>query len=116
MSRYRIKESTLKTKSINPVWRGIGCVFLVLMTLGGYWLAGWVIDANYFPLPTDMVIHVGKYFDIPGRVLIQLGATLMLDVMFYGVMVVFWAILNPPKLGPHDAPPVRGTGRRSLDR
>jgi hypothetical protein len=86
------------------------------MTLGGYWLAGWFIDQQYIPLPTGMEIAVGKYFTIPGRPLVQVAATLLLDVMVYGVMVIFWAVLNPPKLGPHDAPPVRGTGRRSIER
>ena len=35
-----------KTKRIAPVWRGIGCVLLLIFTVGAYWLGGVVLSAN----------------------------------------------------------------------
>ena len=104
MSTYK-RDSTIKPKTINPVWRGIGCVILVILTVGGYWLAGYLIGLNLFPLPTNLDIPVGKFFTIPGKMVLQVLATGLVDVLAYGVMVMAWAVINPPKRGPLDAPP-----------
>jgi hypothetical protein len=115
MSRYRPRESTLKKEHINPIWRGVGCVILVGMTIGGFWAAGYLIDLNLIPLPTNLDIEIWE-FTIPGRLVLQLLATALVDIVVYGLMTMAWAIVNPPKLGPLDAPPVRPKGRRSMER
>jgi hypothetical protein len=38
---------------------------------------------------------------------ISLAATLFISIVGFGLMVLIWGMLNPPKLGPKDAPPVR---------
>ncbi|MBI4771271.1 MAG: hypothetical protein HY784_12900 [Chloroflexi bacterium] len=116
MGKYAPRESTLKAKTVNPIWRGVGCLILVLLTVGGYWLAGYLIGLNLVPLPTDIDIHLGKSLTVPGRLVLQVMATAFLDILAYGVMVVVWAIINPPKKSPLDAPPVRPRGGGSLPR
>ena len=113
------RESTLKKKGINPIWRGIGLIFLVLLTVGAYWLAGYVLDkgllAPYLPfgIPQYFTVTLASWLPtLPGKPLVQIGAALLIDVLAYAVVVVFYAILNPIRPGPTDADQPRGRGRR----
>jgi hypothetical protein len=42
---FRIQEAKKPKKGINPIWRGIGCVTFLLLTVGVYFGVGWAIDA-----------------------------------------------------------------------
>ena len=117
------RESTLKKKDINPIWRGIGFILIILLTVGAFWLAGYVLDkqllAPYLPfaVPSNFTVTLATWLPtLPGKLLVQIGAALLLDVLAYAVMVVFYAILNPIRPGPTDAKQPRGRGRRSLVR
>jgi hypothetical protein len=35
-----------KSKRIGPVWRGLGCVMIIALTFGAYWLGGEVLRLN----------------------------------------------------------------------
>jgi len=122
--RSQLRESTLKRKQINPVWRGIGCITLVALTVGGYFLAGMLLDLNQrerflpFSLPPSVgwaikAIHVpgtpttfGPYF-IPASLLVQLMVTLVVALLLYTLLTILYSALNPVRLGETDAPPVR---------
>jgi len=118
------RESTLKKQDINPIWRGIGFIVLVLLTVGAFWLAGYVLDqgllAPYLPfaIPRDFTVKLASWLpELPGKLLVQLGTALLLDVLAYALMVVLYALVNPVRLGPTDAKQPRGHGRkRSLVR
>jgi len=117
------RESTLKKKDINPIWRGIGLIIIVLLTVGAFWLAGYVLDkqllAPYLPfaVPSNFTVTIAKWLPtLPGKLLVQIGAALLIDVVSYGVIVFLYGILNPIRPGPTDAKPPRGRGRRSLVR
>ena len=117
------RESTIKKKDINPIWRGIGLIFLVLLTVGAFWLAGYVLDkqllAPYlpFPVPQNFVITIVKWLpNIPGKLAVQVGTAVLFDVLAYGVIVVLYSAINPVRPGPTDAKQPRGRGRRSLVR
>ena len=126
MSRVQpaFRESTLKKKDINPIWRGIGFIIIILLTIGAFWLAGYVLDNNLlapylpFAIPRNFTVTIVKWLPtLPGKLLVQIGAALLLDVLAYGVMVLFYSILNPLRPGPTDAKQPRGHGkRRSLVR
>src|SRR5437016_188864 len=114
-------ESTLKKQEINPIWRGIGFIVIILLTVGAFWLAGYVLDhgllAPYLPfaIPRDFTVTINKSLPtLPGKLLVQIGAALLLDVLGYALMVVVYAIINPVRPGPTDASQPRGRGRRSL--
>jgi hypothetical protein len=38
---------------------------------------------------------------------ISLALTLVVSLVAFGILVLVWGFLNPPRLGPKDAPPVR---------
>jgi hypothetical protein len=122
------RESTLKKKDINPIWRGIGLILMVLLTVGAFWLAGYVLDhellAPYllmlhapFTLPRDFTVTITTWLPtLPGKLLVQIGAALLIDILAYAVLVVVYAAFNPIRPGPTDAKQPRGRGRRSLVR
>ena len=123
-SRSVLRESTLKRKQLNPVWRGVGCITLVALTISSYFLAGMVLDLNqqqnFLPFAlraTDglriRAIQVpgtpttfGPYF-ISASLLVQIFVALVVAILLYAVMTVLYSAVNPVKLGETDAPPVR---------
>ncbi len=132
-----------RSKRLTPKWRGIGCVMIVVFTLGSYWLGGFLLSLNqktpFLPvqLPANFGFTVGP-IELPvgiaasnpeqppkGRVVtlgpvdlavgtvkffvswFQLALAVVVDIVVYIAMVIVYSVLNPRKLGPTDAPPVR---------
>jgi hypothetical protein len=119
------RESTLKKKDINPIWRGVGFILILLLTIGAFWLAGYVLDrqllAPYlpFPVPQDFLIKFSQtpwLPPIPGKLAVQIGAAVLIDILGFALLTLVWSIINPVRPGPKDAPQPRGRGRRSLVR
>ena len=116
-------ESTIKDKNVSPIWRGIGFIILVGLTIGAFWLAGYLLDLNAvkpflpFRVPRNfsIVIQQLKWLPpIPGKPVVQVGAARLIDVIAYAVMVVVYAMMFPLRKGPTDADQPRGRGRRSM--
>jgi hypothetical protein len=113
-------ESTIKDKQVSAIWRGIGFVILVGLTIGAFWLAGYLLDLNAtqpflpFRVPRDFTVTIVEWLPkLPGKLLVQIGAALLIDVVAYGVMVTVYALLFPIRKGPTDVDQPRGSGRRS---
>lgn len=130
MSRFppAFPESTLKQKDLNPIWRGIGCFMIVLLTVGAFWLAGYVLDHNLlapyllllhapFTIPSNFTVTIATGLPtLPGKPLVQIGAALLIDVLAWALLAVVYSIFSPIRPGPTDAPQPRGRGRSSLVR
>ena len=126
MSRQFQESQPLKPKgtAVHPIWRGIGCIMLVIMAVGGYWAAGYLLDLNQrqrflpFAVPYNFSVVIVKFLPaLSGRVLVQLGAMILVDIFAYAIMVIIYGIFNPPRLGPQDSPPLeRRKGRKSMTR
>jgi hypothetical protein len=125
MSRQFQQSQPLKPKQqMNPIWRGIGCIILLVLAIGGYLAAGFLLDLNQrdpflpFAVPANFSIVLIKGLPaVPGRVLVQLGAMVLVDIFAYAFLVIVYGIINPPRLGPQDAPPPeRRRGRKSMSR
>jgi CDP-diglyceride synthetase len=122
--QFQRSRPTKKAPSINPLWRGVGCLILILLAVGGYWAAGELLKLNQrqpflpFAIPANFSIVIIKGLPaIPGSVLVQLGTMVLVDIFAYAVMVIVYGIINPPRLGPHDAPPPeRRRGRKNMSR
>jgi hypothetical protein len=117
---------------IHPVWRGLGCVMMLIIPIMSYAAASILIDLNFdqgwgFPVPREMAST--QIIDIPipipgvpsiywevehllGNLL--LGFVLML--VGFGLLMVFYAVLYrvmaPPLRGPLDADPMRRKPRQ----
>jgi hypothetical protein len=125
MSRttYQLREAVVKKKTLHPAWRGVGFIILVLLTIGGFWLAGYLLELNWqqpflpWNIPRDFTIQVADWAPaVSGKLIVQIVAALVLDVFGYAAMVVLYALLFPIRPGDKDAPQPRGRGRRSLVR
>jgi hypothetical protein len=140
----RPREADKPKKEINPVWRGLGCLSFIVLTVGCYFAADWTIEAinarnrtqAFLPgglrsgIPRQFVTLIDYEFPKPvteivgvklaqplrtwriGFDVVTLAFTLFLAILGFSIISLVWAILNPPKLGPKDAPPVR----RKIDR
>src|SRR5438045_9794380 len=113
-------QSTIKDKQVSAIWRGIGFVSLVGLAIGACWLAGYLLGLNVtrpflpFPVPRGFTVTINPRLPtLPGKLLVQIGAALLIDVVAYSVMVTVYALLFPIRKGPTDADQPRGTGRRS---
>ncbi len=139
----RYVRTETKTRRLAPKWRGIGCVLLLVFTVGAYWLGGFVLSLNqktpFLPvqLPANFGFTVGP-IDVPVGIAaadparagqdrvrtlgpvdltvgtlkffvswFQLAITVLVALVAYILMVAIFSMLNPRKLGPLDAPPVR---------
>jgi hypothetical protein len=117
------QQSTIKDKQVSAIWRGIGFIILVGLTIGAFWLAGYLLDLNAvqpflpFRVPREFSVTIVKWLPaLPGKPLVQIGAAILIDIVAYAVMVVIYALLFPIRKGPTDADQPRGTGRRSMRR
>lgn len=140
----RPREADQPKKEINPIWRGLGCLLFLALTVGCYLAADFSIEAinarnraqPFLPgglrtgIPRQFVTLIDYQFPRPvteiagfeleqplrnwriGFDIVTLAFTLFLAVIGFSVVSLIWAMLNPPKLGPKDAPPVR----RKIDR
>jgi hypothetical protein len=137
-NNYQFKDGVHqpRKKTLSAVWRGVGFIVLVLLTVGGIWAAGYLLDLNtanaYLPfrVPSTVTIPVihwlpadqaPPFFEwvprtIRSRPVIQVITALVLDVLAFSVMVVVYSMLNPIRKGPLDVDQPRGRGRRSLTR
>jgi hypothetical protein len=113
------RESTIKKRQVGAIWRGIGLILLVGLTVGAFWLAGYVLDRNllgpYLPIaiPQNFTVTLATWLPpLPGKLLVQIGAALLIDVFAYSLLVVLYAIFNPIRRGPNDADQPRGGRRR----
>lgn len=123
MSRQQSQQMKPKPQ-MNPIWRGIGCIILLVLAIGGYLAAGFLLDLNQrdpflpFAVPANFSVVIIKGLPaVPGRILVQLGAMVLVDIFAYAFLVIVYGIINPPRLGPQDAPPPeRRKGRKSMSR
>jgi len=103
---------------VHPVWRGIGCLFIILIPILSYAGAVLLVQENaksgWIPIPPDLA----KTITIPfvGAVpylYANLMTAFVLAVIIYGVLVTLYimvySILGPPRLSPLDAPPERSS-------
>jgi hypothetical protein len=120
--------------SIHPIWRGIGCLMVLIGPIiafaGAHLLVGMNIERGWYPLPAEMLQI--RTLSLPADILALLNqppfslslphlyADLLLMVILlllgFGAMMVFYAILysamGPSRYGPMDAPPFRASDRK----
>ncbi len=113
---------------VHPIWRGIGCVMLILIPIVAYAAADTFFDnasnlrifgSTVFP-SSGILYHI--YFSYP------LGDTLLRVAPFHLVFMIVFSILGylvlsmvytivyqvtgPPKYGPTNSPPLRNPRKR----
>ncbi|MBN2046946.1 MAG: hypothetical protein JW750_03795 [Anaerolineaceae bacterium] len=100
-------EKKEEKKELHPVWRGIGCVIIILTPVIAY--TGALVlfslnqEKNWVAIPRDMLIKASDPY-----ILIKIGLAVILAIILFALFLlvtfVFNSILGPSRYGPHDVP------------
>jgi hypothetical protein len=94
------------TPAVHPMWRGIGCIMLVLIPVLSYFISNILIDNRatipWFAIPQDLIVMSLR--DPLLLVRIFYTAVIVLLIFFLVALVTFAVdrIVNPKKKGPFD--------------
>lgn len=123
-SSYNQRRSEPKPEQPHPVWRGIGCLMIVIVPIMSYGLAA--ITANFafaqnWPLPSQLLgrpVMPAFLWSLPGLVPILAAiestdnlyfilALTLLYIVILGAVISFgyaivYQVAGPPRLGPLD--------------
>jgi|Deesub1362A_J573_1020465.scaffolds.fasta_scaffold02307_5 nicotinamide riboside transporter PnuC len=109
------EKERVARKQIHPLWRGVGCIMIILLGGTGYLFAEWFLAANqvsgWLPIPVE-VLRVPFAPWLPAGLVFKLGVALIFMIVSYGLVSILYAILFPPQLGEHDVPPLKRRPRR----
>ncbi|MBI4770315.1 MAG: hypothetical protein HY784_07895 [Chloroflexi bacterium] len=111
-------------KGLNPVWRGVGCLLLVILTGGGFLGAGWFVQANYthgwIYLPPELAqplvtlppgLPAPLYWLSQPWLGVKLVIAVLVAVLSFAILTVAYGVVNPIRPGKFDAPPQRPISR-----
>ncbi|MBU1661742.1 MAG: hypothetical protein KKD28_09745 [Chloroflexi bacterium] len=100
---------------IHPVWRGIGCLMLILIPLMSYAGASLLMEANMI----NHWVPVPREFRGPAQypyLFARLGVTLLISVLGFVVLIILYSLVyrfaGVSRYGPQDAPPSRKSSKR----
>jgi hypothetical protein len=115
--RFRMQEEErLKRKRMNPIWRGVGCFLMVMLTLAGYLFSNWFLVQNavnnWIFLPAEIIRPSFLPAWIPPGAMVSAIVAFLFLIFSYGLVSTFYAIVFPAKLGETDSPPLRRSGPR----
>ena len=113
-------------RRVHPAWRGVGCLLLVVLGIGGYLFSRWFLVNNslygWIYLPPEIlnpsVASVPAWLRGIVAPVFQPGALVSLTVGFiflifaYLFLNIAYSIAFPQKRGEFDVPPLRRERRR----
>jgi hypothetical protein len=109
------EEEREKRKRMHPVWRGVGCIFMGILSLMGYLLADWFVVANatshWIYMPRELIRPSFAPF-LPAGIFVKVAGAIIFLILSYGVLSVIYAIMFPVRPGPTDVPLQRKRPRR----
>jgi hypothetical protein len=135
-NRYQFRQEK-QPYDIHPVWRGIGCLLLVIIPVLSYFSAVLVVRANFrsrwIAVPYELAVPINfspiyqavpalrPFFASLGPVYpIDLLVTLLFVVVGFGLLTVLYSAMyrmsGQGGLGPTDAPPIRKSPRKGYGR
>lgn len=112
MSQERERQ---KKKTLNPIWRGVGCILIVVLAVFGYLLANWFYAQNqienWIYMPPELIwpsfapsLGDGLLFK-----LIFAGLAMLIG---YAVVSFIYALAFPIQPGELDMPPPKRPRRK----
>ena len=123
MGRYRSytrQEVKERPWEVHPIWRGLGCILIILIPIMAYAAAVVVVHENLVNKWVDLPPELTGFLVIPYlgvRVFFaEIAATLLFMFIGYGILVLIYSIMyrivGPPRYGPLDSPPIRRQSTR----
>jgi hypothetical protein len=105
-SDRKFYEEREKAKRMNPVWRGVGCILIVILGAIAYIFSGWFIRAGIIYIPAEVIRPSFARF-LPDGVFAQLVISILFMMLCYTILSIIWAVIFPKKPKETDAPPMR---------
>ncbi len=116
-----------KKRRVNPVWRGVGCLLMSVLAIGGFLFSRWFLINNFsnhwIYLPPEIIAPpltsvspglrpvFGPLFQ-PG-VLVSLVVGFLFLIFAYLFVSIGYSIAFPIKPGETDVPPLKRQRRRN---
>jgi hypothetical protein len=136
MSKYskyqKIKEK--RTAGLHPVWRGIGCLMVIILPTLAYFSSlallkiglekGWPIPRSLlgfveFPkwvwkyhVTTNLLSPIANYPNFYAILVFTLVILILLSGIFSLLYSIMYRLVGPPQYSEVDAPPVKGRDLR----
>jgi hypothetical protein len=109
-----------KKRTLNPAWRGVGCLMIVLIGTLAWFFSGWFLTANslnhWVLLPREAINPPALPVFFSGGMLVRLILTLLSLLLAFGVVNFVYALMFPIKPGETDAPPLKRSRRKPRPR
>ena len=109
------REPVREPWRIHPIWRGIGCVFIIIFPIMAYQGAVELVNANLRAGWVAVPVEFRGPAQFPYLYAYLLVAVLLL-VLCYGLLVIFYSLMmrasGGPKQHPYDAPQPRPRTKR----
>jgi hypothetical protein len=109
---YQPKSRRTIIPPVHPVWRGIGCVLLILLPIIAFAGAKTLVQANRTQRWVQIPVELSGFFILPvvGRVFYaDLALAAILIVIGFAIITVVYSvvyrIIGIPRYGPLDSPP-----------
>lgn len=107
------KPSSLPT---HPVWRGIGCILIIVIPLISYLIASSLINnRNEIPwliIPNDLLVFRIKDVFLLIKILYAGLLVIIFGIIIAALTFILNRIFGPSRYGPLDIPPDQVTKRR----
>ena len=119
VTRHYVEEDPDLARKIRvkSLWRGIGCLLIVILGFFGYFASGWLLEANaenhWVYIPPELYWPAFARWLPPGT-LIRVVVGFLLTMLGFGVLNVVYAILFPIKPSETDVAPMSPYDRRKL--
>ena len=130
MSRSTVYKKEDKKKQLNPIWRGIGCLFFIFAFVTSFLLASYLIDritASEDPLvlpaqlgfvPSALRVMTNQFrgqfpwFGGIGKYIPPAGLALVIALFMYGIAAILYATFRGDISDPHDVRNWQPGGRK----
>jgi hypothetical protein len=114
--QYRSQERERESrKTLNPIWRGVGCILVVVLAVLGYILANWFYTQNlvekWIYLPPELIWPSFAPF-LGDGVLFKLIFAGLSMILGYAIVSFVYAIAFPIEPGELDVPPPKRPRQR----
>ena len=120
MNKYSQYDGRLRTKArtytIHPIWRGIGCILMLLIPVLSFAGAIALVQQNlkkqwfFIPFELSQPVFIPGYGSVNYLFAYILIAVLLM-LLGFGLMIVVYSLaykfIGPPQYTPLDSPPIR---------
>lgn len=120
MSKYNTHssqkpETSYFSRPIHPIWRGVGCGFMILIPLISFFLGELFLKENQ---KTNWVVFPANFYlqNVPDpTILIKVITTIVIALILYAIITlvsfIVFRFFAPSRYGPLDVPPDSYRGR-----